>query len=301
MSCVIVYSENPALASELVGFGKTAGAQTYALALGADAAQALANCGADGVLAIQGDHPLIEDYAKGIAKLLTEHQADVFAVGATAQGRDLAARVAGYLDCAILGDVTTVTYDGTSVTATRTIYGGSVSLTETAPTPAVITTGPGHFDAASGAAQISNVDVEADERVELVEQAPIEHTGVDITKAQRVVSIGMGVRSEDDLPMIKDLADAMGAELGCSRGIAEDRKWLPPEQYVGLSGASIAPDVCLTVGISGQAQHVAGIRDAKVIAAINSDANAPIFRSADYGIVGDLYEMVPAITAALKK
>jgi electron transfer flavoprotein alpha subunit len=110
----------------------------------------------------------------------------------------------------------------------------------------------------------------------------------------------MGLDKKEDLSMIQELANCLSAEIGCTRGVAEERHWLPVEQYIGISGAVIRPKLYLCLGVSGQVQHVVGVRDAKLIVAVDINEKAPIFRSADYGIVGDMYEVVPLLVQALK-
>ena len=127
------------------------------------------------------------------------------------------------------------------------------------------------------------------------------HPDGSIGEADKVCSIGRGLTSKDDLPMIRDLATAMGAELGCSRPVAEEKGWMPLDRFVGISGQKFKGSLYLSIGISGQIQHLRGIQDAKTIVAINKDADAPIFANADYGIVGNLYDIVPILTKALKK
>ncbi|MEP6540126.1 MAG: electron transfer flavoprotein subunit alpha/FixB family protein, partial [Bryobacteraceae bacterium] len=123
---------------------------------------------------------------------------------------------------------------------------------------------------------------------------------VDLTAAAIIVSVGRGIREKENIPMVEDLAKAMGAELAASRPIC-DNGWLPMERQVGSSGQTVSPKVYLAVGISGAIQHLVGMKGAKTIVAINKDANAPIFEVADYGIVGDLFEVVPALIEEVKK
>jgi electron transfer flavoprotein alpha subunit len=119
--------------------------------------------------------------------------------------------------------------------------------------------------------------------------------------AERVVGVGRGVKARADLEMVEGLAAALGAEIGCSMPIADDFHWYPEDRYIGRSGQKIAPLVYLALGISGEPQHMEGVRAAKVVAAVNNNADAVIFRSAAYGIVGDLYEIAPAIKRALEQ
>jgi electron transfer flavoprotein alpha subunit len=122
-----------------------------------------------------------------------------------------------------------------------------------------------------------------------------------IEDAEFIVSVGRGLKNKEDLPIIKGLAESLRGELGCSRPIASDLKWLPTEHWVGLSGHKVKPRIYIACGISGQIQHLAGMRDSDIIIAINKDPEAPIFNAADYGIVGDMYQVIPAIVDKLKQ
>jgi electron transfer flavoprotein alpha subunit len=126
-----------------------------------------------------------------------------------------------------------------------------------------------------------------------------EAVSVDLPSAPVVVGVGRGLKTKTDLSLIEQLATALGAEVGCSRPLAEGLDWMPKERYIGISGQRISPRLYMAVGISGQLQHMFGVRDAEVIVAVNSDADAPIFSECDYGLVGDLYRIVPALVAAL--
>lgn len=299
MTGIYVYSDDVALAAELIGFAKTCGLGGNALVLDSDAAEALEGAGAETVYVLQGANPLPESYAKPIAEFLRQQSADLFVVGATARGRDLAARVAGYLDCGLVGDVSTATFADGRLTTERLIYGGAVVQREELEGFAVVTVPPGLFAPVQGASEIVTVIVEPDDRVRRVGTTPIITQSANVADAERVVSVGLGLEKKEDLQMVRDLADALNAGVGCSRGVAEEREWLPQDQYIGISGLSVKPQLYLALGISGQVQHVVGIRETKVIVAVNKDETAPIFRVCDYGIVGDLYEIVPLLTQAL--
>jgi electron transfer flavoprotein alpha subunit len=123
---------------------------------------------------------------------------------------------------------------------------------------------------------------------------------VDLSAAGLIVSVGRGIKGQENLPIVQELADTLGAELAASRPIC-DSGWLPMERQVGSSGQTVSPKVYIAVGISGAIQHLVGMKGSKSIIAINKDGNAPIFEVADYGIVGDLFEVVPALTAAVRK
>lgn len=301
MAGVFVYSDKSGIALELISCAKGAGKEATVIVFSQEAAEEVKNSGADRVFILQGDSRVPENYARAVADFLKERSAELFLVGATARGRDLAARVAGYLDCAMASDVSAISFGDGSVTTERMIYGGAVTQKEVLKGLSVVTVAGGKFVPIEGAAEVETVAVTPDSRVQLVERAPVEKKGVDLQVADRVVCVGLGVEKEEDMQMIRDLAAVLNAEIGCTRGIAEEKHWLPPEQYIGISGAVIKPRLCLSIGISGQVQHTIGIRDSKVIVAVNNNEKAPIFKTSDYGIVGDLYEVVPLLIEELKK
>ncbi|HCF49068.1 MAG TPA: electron transfer flavoprotein subunit alpha/FixB family protein [Syntrophomonas sp.] len=301
MAGVYIYSDKTDIAQEIIGFARAAGKEAILLTLSEKDAQALQNSGADKIYVIDGKSELIENYSKAIADLLTKANAEFFAVGATPRGRDLAARVAGYLDCAMVSDVSSIEYSGQNLQCVRMMYGGAVQQNEVLSGLSVVTVSAGKFETVKGEAAIQTLELEADTRVTVVETAPVVKVGVDLGKADKVVCVGMALDKVEDLQIARDLAEAVGAELGCTRSIAEERHWLPVESYIGISGAVIKPRLYMSMGVSGQIQHVYGIRDAQLIVAIDINEKAPIFKAADYGIVGDLYEVVPLLTEALKK
>ena len=170
--------------------------------------------------------------------------------------------------------------------------------------PAVVTIPPRTFlppSAAATSGAVEKVKGQADGRVAISDVTSAGSTGVDIAAVTKLVSVGRGFRKQEDLKLAQDLAAAFNAELSCSRPVAEDEHWLPIERYIGISGHTVKPELYLAVGISGQVQHVVGARESKIIVAVNNDEHAPIFEAADYGIVGDLYEVLPLLTAAVKK
>lgn len=300
MAGIYVYSDKLDIAAELIGFAKSNCNEANVLCFTQADAEQLSQMGADKVIYLKGDSPLVESYGKALANFLNQQNADLFAVGATARGRDLAASVAGYLDCAMVSDVSTVCYSNGKLNTERMMYGGAVVQSEEISGLSVITIAAGKYEPVTGSAEIVTLELSSDNRVSLIKTAPIVKEGVDLRQACSVVCVGLGLEKEADLQLAKDLATAINAEIGCTRGIAEERNWLPVEQYIGISGAVIKPQLYIAMGVSGQVQHIFGVRDAKVIVAIDSNEKAPIFRSADYGIVGDMYEIIPLLTQALK-
>jgi len=301
MAGTYVYSDNNKIVAELVCMAKAANQTVCLLCTSHKAAEELDCFGADKILILNGGSPAVENNAKDIAGLLKEQNVGVFLVGATSRGRDLAARVAGYLDCAMASDVSSVNYIDGGVVAERTLYGGMVQQSQTLVGMAVITVGAG-IDAIACTSKsiIEVVDINGDPRLSIVESVPIVKGESDLKSADIVVGIGLGVQQKSDLDMIGELAASLNAGIGCSRGISEDREWLPVERYIGISGQVLKPSLYIALALSGQIQHIYGVRDSKIIVGINSDPNARIFQVADYGIVGDIYEVVPLLTQAVK-
>ena len=192
------------------------------------------------------------------------------------------------------------------IRAQHMIFGGGAVRDEKPLSEMLIATiGPGIFEPRAGAqaeaAEIVEAPfVEPGWRATLRERRPRAAASVDLKAAKKVVCSGRGLARQEDLALVNELAQALGAEIACTRPLAEGLGWLPRERYIGISGAFIRPDLYLGVGVSGQVQHTVGMGDARVVVAINKDKDAPIFAQADYGIVGDLYAIVPALTEALK-
>jgi electron transfer flavoprotein alpha subunit len=275
------------------------------ITLNAEDVQGLTTVGADKVFLFKGDSSWPESYAGAIAELLSKEQASVVLIGATMRGKDLAAKVAAILKTGLVTDALTVQYANDTIETTRLVYGGLAVRTEAAALPALVTIPPRTFAETSAAAvQCEIITVEAanqDSRVVISNVCPIVREGADIATANKIVCVGRGLAKQEDMKIVEELAAAVGGEIGCTRGISEDYHWLPNDRYIGISGQKVKPELYVGMGISGQVQHVVGIRDSKIIVAIDNNEKAPIFEAADYGIVGDLYEVVPLLTAALQK
>lgn len=297
---VWVVAPGPASAATLVLGGRSLADRVNAVVVSGEGALP----GADLTLNVPApaDGVLVESYAGPIAQLLQARDARLVLFGADTSSRLLAGLVAARLGTSVL-TASTVTLDGDDLVVTRTAYAGLATATER-PTgsPAVLVVAPGALPAQppTGAGAVEEVALvpEAD-GLRVLEVRPKAGETVDLTAATRVVGVGRGFAAEADLALARDLAAALGAELACSRPLAEGLGWLPAERYVGVSGATIRPELYLAVGVSGQVQHMVGVNHSKVIVAINRDKNAPVFGQADLGVVGDLYEVLPALTAAL--
>ncbi|GAA3808193.1 electron transfer flavoprotein subunit alpha/FixB family protein [Cellulomonas soli] len=215
--------------------------------------------------------------------------------------RALLGAAAARTGAAALSGVLALRADGDALVADRAALDGAVVQTVSTRGPlAAQVTVEDLTPAAGAAAPITDLALAGSPDVRVVGREAAG-TGTGLHDAARVVSVGRGLRAREDLALVEELARALGAEIGCSMPVADDLGWVAKERYVGRSGQKIAPRLYLALGISGMPQHLEGVRDAKVVAAVNTDPDAPVFRAADFGIVGDLYEVVPALLAALSE
>jgi electron transfer flavoprotein alpha subunit len=290
--------------SALVAAARGLGGKVTAAVIGPRTlADATAAAGPDEVkwVAANPDVP-VEAYAAQVARLVATAAPKAVVTSGTAEGRVLAGAAAAKLGAAVLPGGLMLSVNGDNTVVERVDLGGRIIETiETAGPVVTFYAGDDVEMAGSASAPIEEVagDGVADIKVEKTE--PIAGAGAGITKAAVVVSIGRGLKKKEDLAIIQSLADALGAEIGCSMPVADDLGWVEKERYIGRSGQHIAPRLYIAIGIQGAPQHLEGVREAKVVVAINNDPEAKIFKSADYGIVGDLYEVVPALQAALGK
>ena len=245
-----------------------------------------------------------DGYAATIASLAGSYDVVVFA--ATATGRDLAPRVAAKLKVGLATDVTDIAVEGGAVVVTRPVYAGkALQRAKLMAKPALVSVRPNTFLAvAAGAAapKTETVAIPAFEGKVTVKEikAPAQAT-LDVSEAPVVVSGGRGLKEPENFKLLEDLATVIGnTAVGASRAVV-DAGWREHGAQVGQTGKTVSPSLYIAVGISGAIQHLAGMRTAKTIVAINKDKDAPIFKVADYGIVGDLFEVVPRLTEEIKK
>jgi len=242
---------------------------------------------------------LAEDIAPLVVKLAPNYSHIVMA--ADSLGKNVSPRVAALLDVAQVSEAIKVVSPDTFV---RPIYAGNAMATvQTAEKIKVVTIRPTNFKAAAGggSAPIEQIAGEGSKGLSSYVGAELSKSErPELTSAKIVVSGGRGLASSENFKMLEKLADAMGAGLGASRA-AVDAGYVPNDYQVGQTGKVVAPDLYIAIGISGAIQHLAGMKDSKTIVAINKDEEAPIFQVADYGIVGDLFQIVPELTAAVEK
>lgn len=248
-----------------------------------------------------------EPYAAALQQLVEAEEPELVLLGMTLVGRDLAPRLAAKLRAGLASDVTGMRVEDGDLLFTRPMYSGQVMATVKANRTPVLATVRANSWAVAQAEGGSEAEVETFDADDLpeprTEVLSIEAAGgdrPDIGDASTIVSGGRGMKGPENFALVEELADLLGAAVGTTRAVV-DAGWRPYEEQVGQTGKTVSPKLYIAVGVSGALQHLSGMRTSKTIVAINKDADAPIFRLADYGIVGDLFEVVPEVTAAVKE
>ncbi|HEX6385008.1 MAG TPA: electron transfer flavoprotein subunit alpha/FixB family protein [Anaerolineae bacterium] len=321
MSGIWVWIENrdgamSTVSREAIGAARSVakglGEPLTALVLGhnmADVASTAFDLGADAVLGAD-DETLadfrVEAYGPLLTKLAQERSPSVIMAGASTRGRDLAAWVAADLDAGLVADGTDLEMDGRTVRVTRPVYAGKLlSTVYVTQGTQVITLRNRAFPQAEPTGKTGQaewVEPAVGEDAIPTKVVGFESKGgtVSLTDASIIVSGGRGVGDPEGFAPVRELADVLNGALGASRATV-DAGWIPYEHQVGQTGKTVSPDLYIAAGISGAIQHQAGMRTSKIIVAINKDPDAPIFKLAHYGIVGDLFKVVPALTAEFRK
>jgi electron transfer flavoprotein alpha subunit len=316
MAEILIFSENNDLAYELVSKGKEFGAalnMQVAAALLGDKASAQANeyfaYGAGKVYV--GQSPALADFhaetfAEALNQIACQNDVQIILLASTKRGKELAPRVAQKLEAGCVTDATAVKVQDGNLVTSRYALGGNTIASEIIKTPRqVIAVMPKTFELADkevrqGETVTVNLDLK-EPRTRIVERQKKAGEAVNLEDAEVLVCIGRGLEKKEDLAIIEDFCKALGAELGCTRTLCADWQWLSEDRLVGLSGKKTSPRLVFSVGISGQIQYTVGVMGARVAVAINKDDQAPIFSMSDYGIVGDLYDVIPHLTKRLKQ
>ncbi len=294
---VFVLAENANAARELCAGARTFGGDVALVAV----TEAAAVTGiADVVyrIAVPAD-AMVESAATTVANLVAEKAPEVVLVQPTRRMKVIAAKVAAKLGTSVVPDVKAFA-DG----AASTLYFGGIAIRKqkVKGATAIYTCGAAAFGEvapATGTDAVEEIAYVAEEGPKLRSREALPPAGVDLTAAKRIIAAGRGFGAEEELQWARDLAAKVGGEVGCTRPLTEAETWFPRECYIGVSGLMLSPEVYFGIGVSGQMQHMVGVNSSKVIFAINKDKNAPIFDQADYGLVGDIKTVLPAIIEKL--
>jgi electron transfer flavoprotein alpha subunit len=248
-----------------------------------------------------------EGFSTALAAVVDKADPEIVLIAASALGKDLGPALAARLGAPVITDAIDLTVEDAKVKAVRPVYAGKVRVTvEPAALPAVVSIRPNVFEPAEERdARAEDVAVTVDltgDRIRAVvtEVLAPEVRSVDLTEADIIVSGGRGMKGPENFHLVEDLAAALGGVVGASRAVV-DAGWRPHSEQVGQTGKTVSPKLYVACGISGAIQHLAGMSSSKCIVAVNKDPDAPIFKVADYGIVGDVFEVLPALTAAVKE
>ena len=277
-----------------------------------DKAAELGQYGADKVLVADDSRlePYTTDaYVSVISELVKANGPQVLILGASVQGKDLAARLAASLDVGMAQDCTVFAIEDGNLVATRPIYAGKAYAKVTfenslpqmaAARPKVMSISEPDSSKSAEVVDASFTLDDGDLKTKVVDVAEDASGKVDLTEADKIISGGRGMKGPENYNILEELADLIGASVGASRS-AVDAGWRPHSDQVGQTGKVVSPNLYVACGISGAIQHLAGMSTSKVIVAINKDEDAPIFQKADYGVVADLFDVVPALTEEVKK
>ncbi len=298
MKNVIIYADNAASLSELYGAASAVAEKVSAFYAGDKAAA----CGAETVyyLGDLADGKIVENYIPAMKAVIADVQPELVLMSCSVRCRQIAAQIAASLKTTVMSDSTGLDF-ANGMASQRMVYGGAAIRTEKSKGITVACLAPGVGEAKELPAVAEVVDVAAAAAAGLkctgVEVKKVE--SVDLAAAKKIVCIGRAFTSPEEVALAEEFAKAIGAELGCTRPVAED-DLMAYNRYVGISGAMTRPDVYIGLGISGQIQHLVGVNTAKVMFAVNKDDKAPIFSAVDYGMVGKVADVLPKLTELLK-
>ena len=299
------FSESPSVANEVASsasaMAKAAGGSFTVVGLD-DSGPLLAG---EEKMVLKAEAPLStspEGAAEALARAAREANPDVILVGSTRDGKEIASRVALKLGRPCTSEVFWAALIGGELQGRRNIFAGKLVADVSLPLPCVVALKVGTTSALppSKVAAAEKAMGPLPTKTKLLDVREKQKGTVDLKGAKLIVAAGRGVKKKEDLALVSELASALGGAVGCSRPLSADMGWLPEEHHIGLTGVTVHPDLYIAVGISGQLQHVAGIKDSKVIAAVNSAKSAPMFEASDYGVVGDLYAVLPAMLKEIR-
>ncbi|NMC27480.1 MAG: electron transfer flavoprotein subunit alpha/FixB family protein [Syntrophomonadaceae bacterium] len=307
MAGTLIFSENPALVLELATAAlEMDSGPVYALVINnGPQAEKLSN---HGLAVLSVDEPGMSSFdtagcAQAVAQTAGQKDLSMVLLSSDRRGKELAGRVAEAMHAGCLTDVKGFSLEGGQLAFTRNSLGGATLATQAIKTPAqVVAVSPRAFapiaPTATGSIEAVKINVPAS-AVKLVETRSKAGDTVDLQAAERLVVVGQGVEDQSDLALVEQVAQALKAEIGCSKPVATDKKWYPEERIIGLSGKICKPALALILGVSGQVQFTVGVREAQVIVSVNNDENAFMNKIADYVLVADLKEALPELVRQL--
>jgi len=311
-----VFSESPPLVLELLGKGRkladALGAELVSVAICEVDGQTLIEHGADKVLAVSNPELKrfqVDTYSDVFESLVAERRPDILLIGATRNGLEFAPRLAERLKTGCVTEATRLELDAEKkyLLMDRITSGGNLTethISKTKPQIATVAKGLNAPLPADTSRKGEVIKVEPKFKpptTKILETKSKTARGVKLSDASVIISFGRGVKRKEDMGLVEQLAKTTNGVISCSRPIAEDLRWLPEDQYVGLSGQKVNPKLYVALGISGQIQHLTGIRGSRIIVAVNNDPKAPIFEFSDYNVVADLYQMIPALIDAVNQ
>jgi electron transfer flavoprotein alpha subunit len=317
---ILVFTEQRESKIKKSSFEAVSAAHKLAGELGGTSVALVVGSGVDGIAGDLGaygasrvivvDSPRLEKYsnaayAKVIAEVAKKEQAAIVVLPASQMGKDLAPRVAVKLNAGLAADCIALRVENGDVIATRPVFAGKTLLDVRVKTPVkIFTLRPNVFAAARNGqgAAVEKMDVPLEEKdfSATATEMSVATGRPDVTEADIIVSGGRGLKGPENFHLVEELADVLGAGVGASRAVV-DAGWRPHDEQVGQTGKTVSPTMYVACGISGAVQHLAGMSSSKYIVAINKDKDAPIFQVADYGIVGDVFEILPELTTQLKQ
>jgi electron transfer flavoprotein alpha subunit len=309
LSNVWVFSDIPSRLPEVIAGAAAHGEKVSVFVIGSESDIAAAySFGASHVyyLGNKESTRLIEDYADTMSQALNlSDKPSLMLLPATKRSKALAAKLSVQLNAGLINDATEICLDS-GISVKHMVYGGlAIGEEKITSSIALITLASGTYEAKAADSTLTGEGVSLSfitpkNPITCIERRAKQGNNVDLGKAKRVIGVGSGIGNQDNLALAGELAVSIEAELGCSRPIAETEKWMERERYIGVSGVMLKPEIYLALGISGQIQHMVGALGSQTILAVNKDKNAPIFQYADYGLVGDINKVLPALIDAMK-
>ncbi len=294
----LVFSEKDDLAAQILTLFR----EKFNMDLFTTSSSDLAIYGAQNVFYIRGKDFFVDNISEIVKEHFKSGGYDLIIIGSSVLGRELASVLSEDLGLEAKTEIMSLEEKNGSYITERFFYGGKSIIKEESKSR-IFTVLPGLVDPipVGSKSGVNEINLQKESKIRLVESIEKPKGNVNLEKAEIIVSVGRGLGKKDGLSLIQQLTDIVHGEIGGSRPVCLDYHWLSEERQVGLSGKRVKPKIYIALGISGQVQHIAGMRGSKIVIAVNRDKNAPIFNECDYGIVGDLYTVVPKIIEAMKK